>query len=274
MVRRIARITVAVAAFLAGAPAGNAEDFKFDPSEYEKPAFQIGGYIEGKAEYFRYDTDSAFYRLNATEQPLGNDNDRETGTAQVRASYEKGPVTASFTLSGNIQRDADQGNTDDLKLLEGGAALRPATGLSIAAGKRVLKWGKGYGWNPVGFVERPKDPTDPDLSREGFWMVTTDFVRTFDGPLRTIGATLVMLPVASDLNEDFGKEARMNVGGKLYALYADTDIDLTFLADGMRNGGNGVAVIPREQLVDRHAEDGLVGQGRLQAWWSRCAFVP
>jgi hypothetical protein len=235
-VRRIAPIFVAVAAYGAGMQAGAAEEFKFDPSEFEKPAFQIGGYIEGKAEYFRYDRDAALYRLNATERRLGSDNHRETGTAEVRASYEKGPVTAFLTLQGSVQKDADQGNANDLQILEGGTALRPATGLTVHVGKKVLKWGKGYGWNPAGFVERAKDPTDPDLSREGFWMVTADYVRTLDGPLRAIGVTPVILPVAGDFNGDFGKDRSVNFGGKLYALYADTDIDLTFLASGTRTG--------------------------------------
>jgi hypothetical protein len=213
-----------------------AEEFKFDPSEFEKPAFQIGGYIEGKGQYFRYDRDSALYRLNATEMPLGADNHRETGTAEVRASYEKDAVTLGLTLQGTLEKDSDQGNTNDLQILEGGAALRPMTGLSVNVGKKVLKWGKGYGWNPIGFVERAKDPTDPDLSREGFWMVTADYVQTFDGPLRTIGVTPVILPVAGDFNEDFGKDREVNFGGKIYTLYADTDIDLTFLASGTKTG--------------------------------------
>lgn len=234
--RQIIRIAFAIAACLAEPTAGHAEEFKFDPSEFGKPAFQIGGYIEGKGEYFRYNRDAAFYRLNATGQRLGGDNRRETGTAEVRASYEKGPITAGFTLHGDVEWDSDQGSARDLQLFEGGVALRPATGLSIDVGKKVLKWGKGYGWNPAGFVERPKDPTDPDLSREGFWMATADYVRTFDGPLKAIGVTPVILPVAGNFNGDFGKDKEVNFGGKLYALYADTDLDLTFLADGTRTG--------------------------------------
>ena len=29
-----------------------------------------------------------------------------------------------------------------------------------------MKWGKGYAWNPVNFIDRPKDPYDPDLPIE------------------------------------------------------------------------------------------------------------
>jgi hypothetical protein len=237
---RQATIAVMIASYLAGASAPGAQEFKFDTSEFEKPAFQIGGYLEGRAEYFRYDRDSAFYRLNAAEADLGSDNGRATGTAEIRARYEKDWFTAFATVHGEEQWGADQEDTREAKLFEGGFAARPATGLSIEAGKKVLKWGKGYGWNPVGFVERTKDPTDPDLTREGFWMLTADYVRSFQGPLQTVGITPVILPVTQSMNEDFGKRERVNFGGKLYLLYDDTDIDFTFLASGTRTARYGV----------------------------------
>lgn len=232
----LAGMSLAVAAHLAMASGGHAEDFKFDAKEFAKPAFQIGGYVEGKGEYFKYERGAAFYRLNAIEKDLGDDNNRATGTAEIRTKYEKGPFTAAATVHADVEEDADQGFARELKLYEGGLALRPMTGLSADAGKKVLKWGKGYGWNPIGFVERTKDPTDPDLSREGFWMLTGDYVQSFNGPLRTIGVTPVFLPVTDDtINKDFGKGEHINFGGKVYALFNDTDIDLAFLANGTKS---------------------------------------
>jgi hypothetical protein len=38
---------------------------------------------------------------------------------------------------------------------------KPSPSFTLDAGKTVVKWGKGYAWNPVGFIERPKDPNDP-----------------------------------------------------------------------------------------------------------------
>jgi hypothetical protein len=232
--RSAAIIILAIASYSAVPSAPGAQEFKFDATDFEKPAFQIGGYLEGRTEYFRYDRGSAFYRLNGTETDLGSDNGRTTGTAEIRAKYEKDRVTAFATVHGVSQWDADQGDSQEATLLEGGVAVRPMTGLSIDAGKKVLKWGKGYGWNPVGFVERAKDPTDPDLSREGFWMLTADYVRSFPGPLQTVGITPVVLPVTQSMNEDFGTREHVNFGGKLYLLYEDTDIDFTFLASGTR----------------------------------------
>ncbi|MDO9600831.1 MAG: hypothetical protein Q7J02_00805, partial [Rhodocyclaceae bacterium] len=101
-------------------------------------------------------------------------------------------------------------------------------------GKQALKWGKGYAWNPVGFVERPKDANDVELAREGFTMVAADFIRNFDGDLKTIAFTPVLLPVSSQINSDFGQSDHLNAAAKLYLLYRDTDIDFTWLGRGSR----------------------------------------
>lgn len=107
-------------------------------------------------------------------------------------------------------------------------------------GKKTLRWGKGYAWSPVGFVERPKDPNDPELSREGYTVAAADFIRNFDGPLQTVAFTPVLLPVGADVNSDFGKPDHVNVAAKLYFLYRDTDIDLVYLGRGSRTPRFGV----------------------------------
>jgi len=264
--RPIAGMLLAIGVYSAALPESRAEDFKFDATEFEKPAFQIGGYVEGKPEYFRYDRDAAFYRLNAIGNDLGVDNGRATGTAEIRAKYEKDWFAASATVHGIGQWEADQEDLQQVKLFEGGLAARPATGLSIDAGKKVLKWGKGYGFNPVGFVERTKDPTDPDLSREGFWMLTADYVRTFKGPLQAIGVTPVILPVNQTMNEDFGNREHVNYGGKLYLLYQDTDIDVAFLASGTRTARFG-ADFSRNLLsnLEMHGEIAFVRDAERKA---------
>ena len=49
-------------------------------------------------------------------------------------------------------------------IYEGYLSLKPSTSLSFKFGKQTLLWGKGYAWNPVAFVSRPKDPDDPELA--------------------------------------------------------------------------------------------------------------
>jgi hypothetical protein len=39
--------------------------------------------------------------------------------------------------------------------------------------------------NLVNFLDRAKDPNDPEQSLEGNVMATMDYIRSFDGPPRT-----------------------------------------------------------------------------------------
>jgi hypothetical protein len=91
-------------------------------------------------------------------------------------------------------------------------------GFTAEIGKIPLRWGKGYAWNTVGFVERLKDPNELELARKGLRVATADWVRTFDGPLKTVAFTPVVLPAGQDLNSDYGRPGHKNVAAKLYLL--------------------------------------------------------
>jgi len=116
-------------------------------------------------------------------------------------------------------------------LEEGFASWRPSPSFTLEAGKKVLKWGKGYAWNPVSFASRPKDVDDPDQSREGYLMAYTDAIySTVQGPLSTIAFTPVALPVWERVNSGLAKEDTLLYGGKLYLLLYDIDIDFLAMA--------------------------------------------
>jgi hypothetical protein len=130
--------------------------------------------------------------------------------------------------------DKLQDQTGD-RLYEGFVALEPATGIRLEAGKRAQRWGKGYAFSPVGFVERVKDPNDPTLSREGFVMLGGSVTRSYDGPLQTVTFMPLLVPTGDDLNTDFGPGDHANPAARLSLLYRDTDIDLLYLGGGARS---------------------------------------
>ncbi len=228
-----------LALLLAAAGAEAAEEYSFDASEFEKKPFEIGGYLQLKQEGFALNRGSAFYRLNTIGQPQRESLDRSTGTLELIGKLRAGTGTFDFHTHSDLQRDPlahDHNNT----LYEAAYSARPDPGLTLEAGKRTLRWGKGYAWNPIGFVERPKDPNDPELSREGLVMANADLIFNREGPLRTIAFTPVLLPVGRDVNSDFGAAGHLNPAAKLYLLYRDTDIDFAWQAKGSRPGRFGV----------------------------------
>lgn len=201
--------------------------------ELEKKPFELGGYFEFRQEDFRLNRGAPFYELNFPDPSGRGTLDRSTGTLQLKGKYSQGIASFNFLTNSDIARDQTAREHDN-RFFEAYLSLKPDPNFTLDAGKKTLDWGKGYAWNPVGFVQRPKDPNDPNLAREGYTFIAADFIRSFEGPLQTIAFTPLLLPVSSDVNSDFGKPGHVNVAGKLYFLYRDTDIDLVYLGNGSK----------------------------------------
>lgn len=222
---------------VAGAQA--ADEPAFDASQYEKKAFELGGYAQLKQESFALNPGGAFYELGFLGQPQRESLDRTTATLQLYGKARHGIGTFDFRLNGDAQRD-ELAHAHATSIFEAAYSVRPSAGLTAEAGKRAMRWGKGYAWNPIGFVERLKDPNDPQLAREGFVMADADWISSPGGDLQTIAFTPVLLPVTGDINSDFGSPGHLNPAAKLYLLYRDTDIDFAWLASGSRPGRFGM----------------------------------
>jgi len=205
----------------------------FDASAFEKKPFELGGYVQLKQEHFSLNRSAAFYKLGFYNQPQRESLDRTTGTLQLAGKARQGIGTFDFRLNADAQRD-QLASEHDGKVFEAAYSIRPNPGFTLEAGKRSLKWGKGYAWNPIGFVERPKDPNDPQLAREGFVMADADWISSPGGDLQTVAFTPVLVPVSGDVNRDFGEHGHLNPAAKLYLLYRDTDIDFAWQGKGSR----------------------------------------
>jgi len=214
------------------------ESYSFDVSQFEKKPFELNGYAELKAESFTFDRQAALYQLGFFDQPPRDGFGRGTGSLQLEGLYRHGIATAHVLAFGSYAHDYT-GNDRDTRLYEASVSVQPNSQATYDLGKKTLSWGKGYAWNPVGFVQRPKDPNDPELSREGFVIAGGDFVRSFDGTLKTVALTPLLVPTTAGLNTDFGTSEHLNPAGKIYFLYADTDIDLMMLGAGAKSARYG-----------------------------------
>lgn len=215
------------------------DEFSFDVEEFEPKVFEFSGYVEAEPQYAPANQDAALYQL----QFFGTNPDSSlhslTGTLELEGHVRKG--IASINVQTHSERIWDyQGGDHDHSLYEGYLSLQPKPSFALDLGKKAMRWGKGYAWNPVAFVERAKDAGDPDLSREGYWVVVADWIRSFNGPLQTLALTPLVLPVYDDINDDFGEPDHMNYAVKLYLLYRDIDIDFMFMSDGSRSARYGM----------------------------------
>jgi hypothetical protein len=227
---------------LMGSFAFGEEEYKFDISEIEKKPYHVGGYAEFRPVLFVLDRGAALYKLTFYNRDKGKTVEAYNGKLQLEGSLEKGIarlfVRANFDLQYSY---LGWEHSEPKKMIyEGYLSLKPSSSLSFNFGKQTLLWGKGYAFNPVAFVSRPKDPEDPELALEGFIAASADYIKSFDGPLKTISITPVLLPVYEHINEDFGKIKKVNVAGKVYFLLYNTDIDLIGLTGGSKTNRFGI----------------------------------
>jgi hypothetical protein len=215
------------------------EEYSFDLSEIEEKPLHIGGYLEFRPVLFGLDKGSALYKLKSYDRDEGNIREEYNFTSLLDGSYKKGTTEFRAIVNTDL-KNSYLGWSEETTLYEGYMSLRPSSMLNLNIGKTTLKWGKGYAWNPVAFLDRPKDPEDIELAREGFVVVSADYIKSFDGPLKTFSFTPVLMPVYDHINDDFGKINHLNFAAKTYFLLYDTDIDFIYLTGGSKTNRYGM----------------------------------
>jgi len=217
----------------------HAEEYTFDLSEIEKKPYHISGYTELRPVLSGLDKDASLYKLRFYNRDEGATLAEYNATLQLEGSLEKG-ITRLFVRTNTDYKKSYLGEDQETIVYQGYLSLKPSSALTIDMGKKTLKWGKGYAWNPIAFVDRPKNPDDPELSLEGFIVVSADYIKSFEGPLKTVSLTPVIIPVYEDINDTFGVVDKVSLAGKLYFLFYDTDIDVMFLSGGSKTARYGV----------------------------------
>jgi hypothetical protein len=209
-------------------------DFDLEIPEAEKKPYTLGGRLEARYIYHLHDKDAARYKLNAVanDKDPGVDTHEGQALAELSATYRQEMFQAGL-LTHHQYNFVDQTKDEwDNVLYEGYLSLTPTPQLTVDGGKKRVLWGKGYAWNPAGFINRPKDPDDPALSLNGRTLLGADLIKSFPTNaqgLTNLGLTALLLPVVEDwANEDLGDTGGLNTAIKLYLLWCDTDIDLIY----------------------------------------------
>lgn len=214
------------------------EEYGFDLEEFEKKDRVWGGYVEAKWDRSDINQDGAFSALNLYKDPRSS-LETLSSTLQLDGSVSRGMTTFNWVLQATGAQD-DLAWNDRADVFEGYAGFKATPNLTLDLGKKVFKWGKGYAWNPVGFIDRAKDPNNPEEAMEGYIGAGFDLIKSYGGELQTVALTTVALPVWQGVNEDFGERENVNLAAKLYLLYKDTDIDLLWYGGNSRTTRYGV----------------------------------
>jgi hypothetical protein len=230
---------LAAACLAAPLCAGAEEDYSFDAGEYEPRVFELRGYLEIEPAYSKSNEHGALFQLEFFDEAPRDTISRLPAVLELEGRYRNGAATVSFRTHSSKVWDYTHESAEH-KLYEGLFTLQPDPGFTFDLGKKAYLWGTGYAWNPVAFVERAKDAGNADLAREGFWTVGFDWIRSFDGPLKTVAFTPLLLPNDGNVNEEFGQDGHTNIAARLYLLYGNTDIHFMALGEGSKSARYGM----------------------------------
>ncbi len=205
-------------------------NFDFDIPEVEKKPYSFNAEFKISETIKGFDEESLLFHQR---YPSRNDDDTFFQTnliLKAEGSWQISIVKLYVRLNGDLYYNDEEDWDNDRRTEEAFISLLPGPSLTLDAGKKVLKWGKGYAWNPTAFFSRSKDIEDPDATMEGYYVVSGDIIKSINGPIKTIALTPVILPVSGHINDEWNTERGITWGGKIYFFAFNTDLDIILLS--------------------------------------------
>jgi hypothetical protein len=190
--------------------AGEYDDFAFDGAEYEKKAFEADFLLRSDSRGMTRDGESVSQSRNELN---------------AKAVWQEEAFALYGDLSYHHTAESDKEGEGEGLVNELYARIGDEKNV-LEAGKRTLRWGKGYAYSPVALFERPKDPVYPERSKEGYVTAQLQLTRTTaNDTLKNWSATLLYFPRDSQ-NDTLFETTDSQWGARFYALLFDTDIDI------------------------------------------------
>jgi hypothetical protein len=202
---------------------GQEGDASEGPSEKEHH-LEWNGNLDVKYTLFHMHESSALYRLQfPVNKPSSSLLTQYRFEPYLNAEYRTSDVGFYLRTHATYFNDADA----SVDLFEAFGSFSPSFTVTVQAGKRVYNWGKGYAFNPVGYVNSSKDPENPELAQAGLLSANVEYVKSFSsGALQNLSLLLVAIPSSGSISSRFGELNQTDVALRTSFLIWDTDIDL------------------------------------------------
>jgi hypothetical protein len=229
-----------------------AEDQPAEAAQVE-PALELSGNLDVKAGLIQARTSSVLYRLGLGQAKLSQPLSQYILEPYLNADYATSQVGFHAKAHGVVLDGAEPAG--DLLGLYG--TLSPTYNWSILAGQKAFNWGRGYAFNPVGFINPVKDPENPELQMAGRPALSVEYNKSFEAASLSLQA--VMLPPDRTVSR-LGEAQGTGLALKVSALVWDTDLDLMGYfreAEPRRLGG----------ALSRNLSSNLEFHGELGASW-------
>lgn len=203
-----------------------ADNYSFNLDELESietKSYEYGGYIKGEYKYQMINESSPLY-------PSKNKDVQDTKLTEAFLNFKYFQDSLSFhtDLMANHE-NIDHIQEETYTLNQAFVNYKYDANHQLYLGKKTLKWGKGYFFNPVAFIDRKKDPNDPEASREGYFLANYQYNKVYEGDLQNFAFDIVFLQTASNFNDNLYENHSNILALKSYFLYRDIDIDLVYI---------------------------------------------
>ncbi len=225
------------------------------PPEKEKN-LEWSGNLDTKYTLFHMDHNSAQYKLQFLNQsPSSSLLSQYRLEPYLNAEYRTGDLGFVLKTHATYYSDADA----RFDLFETYGSFNPSFNVTLQAGKRMYSWGKGYAFNPVGYVNPIKDPENPELAQSGLLSANVEYIKSFQSDaLQSFALMFVVIPSSELLNGRYGEFEKTDIAVKTNFLLWDTDLDLMayYSKDKPKRYGMDVARNLKENL-EIHGEISL-----------------
>ncbi|OGS53971.1 MAG: hypothetical protein A3J79_00155, partial [Elusimicrobia bacterium RIFOXYB2_FULL_62_6] len=216
-------------------------DFSIPGSSGESaaPKLELGGNLD--ARYSLVDTrrTSPLYALQYYGRAPADTLSQYRLDLYLNGDYSGGAAAFHARTYAQYYSEADS----DLSLHELYGTLALGERATLTAGKRMYSWGKGYAFNPAGYVNPVKDPENPELAQAGLMSFGYEYIRSFSGgALNNAAFNLIAVPSVETLNAQNSEARDTDLAAKLSLLAWDTDIDFMAYSSRVNPERAGAAV--------------------------------
>ncbi len=201
-----------------------AEDYSFEipGAEQKKEILELSGNLDAKYSIFRTRNDSPMYKLQYYNQQISDFISSYRMEFYLNGDYQTSDI--GMHLKTHSQYYSDSQTEFNLYELYGNVNLSANSFLLV--GKKMYNWGKGYAFNPVGYVNPVKDPENPELLQTGLSSVNYEYSKSFQtDTIKNIALDLIFVPSVNTINGKISEIQNTDIASKLYLLLLDTDID-------------------------------------------------
>jgi len=235
------KLIAALILALAAAPAAG-EDYSFDIPGAEggaAPKLELGGNLDARYVLVNTRQNSPLYALQYYGQAPVDTLSQYRLDLYLNGDYRSGATAFHARTYAQYYSEAES----DLSLHELYGTLALGERAALTAGKRMYSWGKGYAFNPVGYVNPVKDPENPELAQAGLMSFGCEYIRSFSGgAINNAAFSLIAVPSAEPLNAQNSEARDTDLAAKLSMLAWDTDIDFMGYASRVSPERAGAAV--------------------------------